>query len=78
MAIVDGLIVCVQLHGAPSGVKEEERAGMRSGADSLTPVSKFSHPLKERLDCVGLFPRATGTQHLIRAQPLQCHAARRL
>lgn len=37
---------------------ESERAGMRSEADSLTPVSKFSHPLKESLVCVGAFPTA--------------------
>lgn len=57
MAIVDGLIVCVQLHGGPG--RGRGRAGRE--ADSLTPGSEFSHPLKERPDCV----RVLSDKHLI-------------
>lgn len=62
MAIVDGLIVCVQLHGGAG--RGRGRAGRE--ADSLTPGSEFSHPLKERLDCV----RVLSDKHLI---PTQTH-----
>lgn len=62
MAIVDGLIVCVQLHGGAG--RGRGRAGRE--ADSLTPGSEFSHPLKERPDCV----RVLSDKHLI---PTQTH-----
>lgn len=60
MAIVDGLIVCVQLHGGAG--RGRGRAGRE--ADSLTPGSEFSHPLKERPDCV----RVLSDKHLIPTQ----------
>lgn len=64
MAIVDGLIVCVQLHGGAG--RGRGRAGRE--ADSLTPGSEFSHPLKERPDCV----RGLSDKHLIPAQTHSC------
>lgn len=56
MAIV-GLIVCVQLHGGAG----RGRGRAATEADSLTPGSEFSHPLKERPDCV----RVLSDKHLI-------------
>lgn len=53
------------MEGGREGGRGRGRAGRE--ADSLTPGSEFSHPLKERPDCV----RGLSDKHLIPAQTHQ-------